>query len=438
MSGPVWQQPQQPQPPQRRFRRALWTVGLLAAATLAGLLVRVDDGGAPADSRLEVAERSPEPRPTPRRTRSPRARPTPRPTPPDAAGTWMAGTAEPPLPARDVPAVWSGTELLVWGGELWEPDGWRTRFFADGGTYDPATDRWRLLPPGPLTPRAGHTAVWAGGELIVWGGRGPVGLFSDGAAYDPAADRWRPLAPSPLSPRAGATGVWTGKEVLLLGGTDNTGPLSDFAAYDPARDAWRLLSFPDAFADRPSYPEAEGLWDGQAAVFWHRWASAGDEPGSGWAIGRYEPAAGSWTDLPAPPAPEDGGNMGLAWTGEELVALFSGYGQPADIAVLGLEDEAWRPVDLAETGWRTSTQGEPIGVWGGERLYVLIGAARPLTVDVRLEQWHPLPEPPLGRGATWASGVWTGEGLLAWRRSEAVDEQPWFSTALWRPAAQDP
>ena len=435
MSGPVWQEPQQLQ--HRRLRGLLLAVGLLTAAVVAGVAVRVDGPEPPADGRLQIAEPSPDPPPTPRRTRSPRPRPTPRPTPPDAAGSWTAGTAEPPLPARDVSPVWSGAELLVWGGELWEPDGWRTRFFADGGAYDPAADRWRLLPPGPLTPRAGHIAVWAGGELIVWGGRGPIGLFSDGAAYDPASDRWRPLAPSPLSPRAGATGVWTGEELLLLGGADNTGPLTDFAAYDPARDAWRLLSFPDAFADRP--PEGlDGLWDGQAAVFWHRWASSQDEPASGWAISRYEPAAGSWAHLPAPPEPANGGYLELAWTGRELVAVFSEYGQPAAIAVLGLEDDAWRPLDLGENGWRTGTQGEQIGVWGRDRLYVLVGATRPLTVDVQLAQWQRLPEAPLGRGAWWGSAVWTGDGLLAWRRSEAADERPWFSTALWHPADQDP
>lgn len=71
---------------------------------------------------------------------------------------------------------------------------------------------------------------------------------------------------------------------------------------------------------------------------------------------------------------------------------------------LGLEDDACRPLDLAETGWRTGTQGEQIGIWGGDRLYVLVGAARPVTVDVHLEQWQPLPEVPLGRGSTWASG----------------------------------
>jgi len=37
--------------------------------------------------------------------------------------------------------------------------------------------------------RAYHTAVWTGSEMIVWGGFNPVGLNS-GGRYNPSTDSW--------------------------------------------------------------------------------------------------------------------------------------------------------------------------------------------------------------------------------------------------------
>ena len=70
-------------------------------------------------------------------------------------------------------AVWTGSELIVWGGG----NGANT-----GGRYDPAGDSWMPLSntdaPGP---RNAHTAIWTGSEMIVWGGMSNVGSnFDDG------------------------------------------------------------------------------------------------------------------------------------------------------------------------------------------------------------------------------------------------------------------
>jgi hypothetical protein len=66
-----------------------------------------------------------------------------------------------------------------------------------GAAYDPATDRWQPLPdlgrrgtaPGSWRGRNSHLAVWTGSEMVVWGGTN-VGFHgsdrNDGA-------RWRPF-----------------------------------------------------------------------------------------------------------------------------------------------------------------------------------------------------------------------------------------------------
>jgi hypothetical protein len=116
--------------------------------------------------------------------------------------------------------------------------------FADGVAYDPATNRWRSLPAMP-TSRLGHTAVWTGQRLLVWGGlTGRAGASvapPHGVAYDPAANRWTALPQSPLPGRIGHLAVWTGTQMLIWGGTsvrpnpstDNFTALADGAVYTP-------------------------------------------------------------------------------------------------------------------------------------------------------------------------------------------------------------
>jgi N-acetylneuraminic acid mutarotase len=64
--------------------------------------------------------------------------------------------------------VWSGSEVLVWGGHVGGTS-W-TEPANDGAAYDPRTQQWRFILLAPIGGRAGHEAVWSGEEMIVWGG----------------------------------------------------------------------------------------------------------------------------------------------------------------------------------------------------------------------------------------------------------------------------
>ena len=93
-----------------------------------------------------------------------------------------------PLDGRFLPAaVWTGREILVWGGAGCQGacDGQGVRLHADGGAYDPVTDIWRLLPPSPLSARSGALAVWTGRELVVWGGMVGTGSWWTGPHSSP-------------------------------------------------------------------------------------------------------------------------------------------------------------------------------------------------------------------------------------------------------------
>src|SRR5262249_52839289 len=84
-----------------------------------------------------------------------------------------------------------------------------------GGRYDPLTDTWVATSIGGGA-RYLHTAVWTGSEMIIWGGQFGG---STGSRDDPATDTWAPGTTSGApEPRMLHTAVWTGTEMIVWGG----------------------------------------------------------------------------------------------------------------------------------------------------------------------------------------------------------------------------
>src|ERR1044071_3391263 len=108
--------------------------------------------------------------------------------------------------------------MVVWGGYNSETGDPATV----GGRYDPATNAWSVCSSqGAPFALPGHTAIWTGSRMIVWGGTArppPTGL-GRGARYDPVADVWAPMndAEAPGARRLHAA-LWTGTRMLVWGG----------------------------------------------------------------------------------------------------------------------------------------------------------------------------------------------------------------------------
>lgn len=142
-------------------------------------------------------------------------------------------------------AVWTGHEMIIWGGEI-DKEAMQT-----GGRYDVKTRSWTSMTTrGAPSARSGHVAVWTGSEMIVWGGSSAEFFFNDGAAYDPDQNVWREL-PSRGSPssRIDAAGIWTGSALLIWGGQGTSGPLGDGAVYSPTSRRW--IALPTANSPSP-------------------------------------------------------------------------------------------------------------------------------------------------------------------------------------------
>jgi hypothetical protein len=79
-------------------------------------------------------------------------------------------------------AVWTGREMIVWGGS--GGCAFNSCPTNTGGRYDPTTDSWtRTTTTNAPAARAFHTAVWTGSEMIVWGGYDYLDSFNTGGRY---------------------------------------------------------------------------------------------------------------------------------------------------------------------------------------------------------------------------------------------------------------
>jgi hypothetical protein len=129
--------------------------------------------------------------------------------------TWTAtSTTNAPTARQLHTAVWTGSEMIVWGG------GASSTYFNTGGRYNPGTDTWATTGPANLpSGRYNHTAVWTGSEKIVWGGEDPSGFLNTGGRYNPGTDSWRTTSTTDApAGRRSHTAVWTGNEMIVWGG----------------------------------------------------------------------------------------------------------------------------------------------------------------------------------------------------------------------------
>ena len=127
--------------------------------------------------------------------------------------TWIVtSTTNAPAPRVSHTAVWTGSEMIVWGG-------YGGSYLNTGGSYDPSTDSWTAISTiNAPAPRGGNTAVWTGDEMIVWGGDDGHSL-NTGGRYNPATDTWTATSTTnaPIG-RLFHTAVWYGSQMIVWGG----------------------------------------------------------------------------------------------------------------------------------------------------------------------------------------------------------------------------
>ncbi len=249
--------------------------------------------------------------------------------------TWQVmSNINAPLSRKESKFVWTGTELIVWGGI----NSAGTTFFNTGARYDPVPNLWTTIPaPAGFAGRINFSIVWAGTKLIIWGGKSTVPRsmttihpcngspstytfnydsiinYSDGRIFDPNTNVWTPMAASNApGGRYGATAVWAEYQLVITGGALSKPPetychncgniafpsycpkfriidslLNTGAIFNPSANEWQAIpNAPKRFAN------AKSVWD--VEQFIHIYMDQDT-------IISYEPSAGDWfTDLIPP------------------------------------------------------------------------------------------------------------------------------------------
>ena len=298
------------------------------------------------------------------------------------SGEWTQLRAEDGVRRAPVVAA-DGDTVAVWGGR--DTDGWR----ADGLLVDTAAGVAGPIPAAPLGGRSGVVAVIAGEELIVWGGSADGADRADGAAFDLTAGTWRHLPDAPLPEAGDIAATAHGDDVVVAAG-------SAAARYDPVADRWERLADPPV-----AQPEALVSTDHGVKVL----GSQGDAAllrGDAWTSLADHGLQGELAAVVTP------GGL-LAWDGEQGAL----YVQAAD---------RWLPIAPPWASGPSTTIGvlpDGVVVWGGARVGDTMGGRLGAAlIEPTSRRWHVLPDPPSGVSMDAMVSVdgqvlgWSSEGTL--------------------------
>jgi N-acetylneuraminic acid mutarotase len=318
-------------------------------------------------------------------------------TVPSGVGTWHpTGLTNAPQPGRKLhSAIWTGTEMIVWGGL-----GLRSGFFeplASGARYRPTTDSWVPMSETAPAPAAryAHVAVWTGSEMIVWGGNEQR---FDGARYDPITDLWRPMEGTALVGGEGLRAVWTGSEMLVF--------RSAGAAYNPGTNTWRPMAPPPAALGTAGQTV---IWTGTRMIVWGGLRDT--DVGAGAA---YDPVTDTWQPIDENGAPSARQAHTAVWTGGEMI-IWGGFKSTGEFfntgAIYNPQTDSWRAMSTCGASVKSSHSalwtGTEMMVWGG-------GSNTGQRYDVATDSWRQMSVVDAPSATSEYSAIWTGSEMLLW------------------------
>ncbi len=327
-------------------------------------------------------------------------------------------------------AVWTGVEMIIWGGKNDKsPD------LATGGRYTPATDSWTPTPDLYTPPPAGtncpaerfdHTAVWDGMEMIIWGGAGSSGAttwyMNTGGRYNPTSNAWLSTSTGAGVPvaRSGHTVVWTGTEMIIWGGMDATYFYSSGGRYDPSNDRWTATSIGTNCPSARKYHSA--IWTGTELVIWGGFGASSNSLNTG---GRYNPLSDTWQPTSTGAGVPSARLLHTAvWTEMEMIIWGGNFFDGANHRLstggrYNPSNDFWSSTSIGSS--TPSARSEHSAIWTGSEMIVW-GGYDGANVYNTGGQYNPSSD-------TWSStladtncpsarsnhtAVWTGTGMIVW------------------------
>lgn len=322
-------------------------------------------------------------------------------------------------------AVWTGVEMIVWGGSG------DSEFMDTGGRYNPADDNWSSVsttnrPVG----RYLHSAVWTGKEMIVWGGLGRQGYLNDGGCYDPSKNTWVPvsLEGAPTS-RCRHTAVWTGSEMIVWGGGNDDMSFNTGARYNPRLNSWSPITTNGAPIAREGH---SAVWTGAEMIVWSGGGANYWKDG-----GRYDVAANTWKSMALSDAPDRRWEHVAVWTGSEMI-VWGGFngGYVNGGGRYNPTSNRWMKLASVEADYPSTYRtavwtGNKMIAWGGSLFDIDRISSEGAIYRPNSNSWVPINanNPPSRRDHYTA--IWTGAEMIVWG---GMNMGPHDDTLIYTPA----
>jgi N-acetylneuraminic acid mutarotase len=311
--------------------------------------------------------------------------------------TWTATTTVNAPHGRELhTAVWTGTEMIVWGG--FNPT---DRALNTGGRYNPSTDSWTATSTtNAPTGRYVHTAIWTGSEMIVWGGTDDGGhALNTGARYNPSTNSWIATSTTNTpSARSAHTAVWTGSEMIVWGGAGGT-VLNTGGRYNLSTDSWIATGTANAPSARSDHT---AVWTGSEMIVWGGLDNTG---------GRYNPSTDSWISTSTTNAPTGRYDHNAVWTGSAMIV----WGGTNGTTWFDTGGRYRRSTDTWTATSNAVVDGTYVhtAVWSGSEMIVWGGAAGG-RYNPSTNSWSTMSTTNAPSFRTNHTAVWTGSEMIVW------------------------
>ncbi len=312
-----------------------------------------------------------------------------------------------------------GQKLFVWGGV--DQNGINLN---SGAIYDPGLDTWQATAVSANTPSARvlATAVWTGSQVIVWGGRTADGAaeYKNGAFYDPVNNAWQPLPKDPMVARSGSIGFAYGNAAFFtLGWTRNGSVLDKGAQYQILGQNW--FNATNDLLGRLEHP-------GFAVEGSKLYVVGGlDEQGQAQDAGAvYDMTTNGWTLIKVLPGRRYGafsaysGSRLWVWGGRDnndvaatpgLTLEGGNLGTWTAIATAGQPTNRWAP--QRRSGWAFAIDADDFALLAGRDL-VGVFKTDGGVYDRAQNTWSGIPAWPSGLAHEWGVGAWVNGQFITW------------------------
>lgn len=260
-----------------------------------------------------------------------------------ATQTWSnMNTAGAPTPRHVGAAIWTGTEMVVWGGF-----GSPGETLTDGARYNPTSDSWSALSTdGAPTNGCPQTVATTQQDLLLWFG-------GEGYSYALSTDLWQPLPSLPDEFSLDTSSTWSGRELFVIESSELGAQSCTLlaAALDPMSGEWRPIANPPG-----CFSSARTYWSGQHILLWGNEGAA-----------LYSACDDEWKPLPNARPPVDAATAEFTWLGQQLLAQFAERVPGSDFLPSVYyryvpPDDAWFEMEPLEFGTGVWTGSEYIGI----------------------------------------------------------------------------